>query len=74
MNWDQIKRDWKQVARRFKEKWGQITDNDHKVFAGRRQELVLVLQDRYGYGKGHAEKNANSPEWLFKNAKFLGQK
>ncbi|MFN8708580.1 MAG: CsbD family protein [Planctomyces sp.] len=56
MNWDQIQGDWKQMAGRVKEKWGKLTDNDMTVMSGRREQLVGVLQERYGYEKQRAEK------------------
>ncbi len=56
MNWDQIQGDWKQMAGRVKEKWGKLTDNDMTVMSGQREQLVGVLQERYGYEKKRAEK------------------
>ena len=56
MNWDQIQGDWKQMAGRVKEKWGKLTDNDMTVMSGRREQLVGVLHERYGYEKQRAEK------------------
>ena len=49
MNWDQIKGDWKQMTGKVKEKWGKLTDNELTVIAGQREQLVGVLQERYGY-------------------------
>jgi uncharacterized protein YjbJ (UPF0337 family) len=55
MNWDQIKGDWNQLSRRLKEKWAKLTNEDLAGIAGRRGQLVTVLQDRYGYAKDRAE-------------------
>ncbi len=59
MNWDQIKGDWKQLSGKVKEKWGKLTDNELTTIAGQREQLIGVLQERYGYAKEHAEKEIN---------------
>jgi uncharacterized protein YjbJ (UPF0337 family) len=50
MNWDQIKGNWKQVTARVKQ-----TDDDLALIAGKRDELVGKLQERYGMEKDKAE-------------------
>ncbi len=55
MNWNQIKGDWNQLSRRLKEKWSTLTNEDLAEIAGRRGQLVTVLQDPYGYAKDRAE-------------------
>jgi uncharacterized protein YjbJ (UPF0337 family) len=61
MNWDQIKGNWKQVTGRAKEQWGQLTDDDLDVVAGRRDRLAGVIQERYGIAKEEAERQL--AEW-----------
>jgi uncharacterized protein YjbJ (UPF0337 family) len=56
MNWDTLKGNWKQVKGKVKEKWGKLTDDDLTVVAGRRDQLLGKLQERYGYGKDQAER------------------
>lgn len=51
MNWDQIEGDWKQVTGKVKEKWGELTDDDIKAIAGKRDRLVGKIQERYGHAK-----------------------
>jgi uncharacterized protein YjbJ (UPF0337 family) len=43
-----------------KEKWGKLTDDDVEVIAGKKEQLVGRLQERYGYSKEQAEKELNS--------------
>ena len=57
MNWDQIKGNWKQLTGKVKEKWGKLTDDDLTVAAGHRDQLLGVLQQRYGIHKEKAEKD-----------------
>ena len=55
MNWDRIQGHWKQVAGNAKEQWGKLTDDDLDVVAGRRDQLVGKIQERYGVAKDDAE-------------------
>lgn len=59
MNWEQIKGQWTQVKGKVKEKWGQLTDDDLTAIDGRKDQLVGKLQERYGYAKEEAEREAN---------------
>jgi uncharacterized protein YjbJ (UPF0337 family) len=56
MNWDQIKGNWKQFTGRVKQKWGKLTDDDLTTIAGKRDELLGKIQQRYGIEKDKAEK------------------
>jgi uncharacterized protein YjbJ (UPF0337 family) len=56
MNWDQIKGNWMQLKGKLKEQWGRLTDDDLTVIAGKRDELLGRLQERYGYTKEQAER------------------
>jgi uncharacterized protein YjbJ (UPF0337 family) len=56
MNWDRIEGQWKQVMGRAKAQWGDLTDDDLDVVAGRRDQLAGKLQERYGLAKEEAEK------------------
>ena len=55
MNWDIIAGKWKQAAGEVKAKWGKLTDDDLKMIAGKRDQLVGKLQERYGIAKDKAE-------------------
>jgi uncharacterized protein YjbJ (UPF0337 family) len=56
MNWDRIQGNWKQAVGKVKEQWGELTDDDLEVVAGRREQLVGKIQERYGVALGEAEK------------------
>jgi uncharacterized protein YjbJ (UPF0337 family) len=60
MNWDQIKGEWKQFTGKVKEKWGKLTDDDLTTIAGQRDQMVGILQERYGYSKERAEKELST--------------
>jgi len=61
MNWDQIQGKWKQAKGRAHAKWGDLTDDDLDKIAGRREELVGIIQQRYGIAKENAEREVD--EW-----------
>jgi len=56
MNWDRIKGNWKRFTGQIKQKWGKLTDDDLTTVAGKRDELVGKLQERYGLEKDKAER------------------
>jgi uncharacterized protein YjbJ (UPF0337 family) len=59
MNWDQVEGKWKQFKGQAREKWGKLTDDDLDVIDGRRQQLVGIIQERYGIAREVAEKQAD---------------
>jgi len=59
MNWDRIEGNWKQFKGKAKEKWGQITDDELDQIAGRKDQLVGKIQERYGWAKDRAEREVN---------------
>ena len=61
MNWDQIEGNWKQFKGVAKQKWAKLTDSDWNAMSGKRDEIVGRLQERYGYAKDEAEREAD--EW-----------
>jgi uncharacterized protein YjbJ (UPF0337 family) len=62
MNWDQIAGDWKQFSGKIREKWGKLTDDDFSTIAGKRDQLVGVIQKRYGIAKEEAERQLSDFE------------
>ena len=62
MNWDQIEGKWKQSAGVLKQKWGKLTDDDLTVIAGKKDQLVGRIQERYGIARDEAQRQAD--EWV----------
>jgi len=62
MNADVFKGQWKQIKGEVKSQWGKLTDDDLKNIAGKRQQLVGKLEERYGIMKDDIEKQVNT--WL----------
>jgi uncharacterized protein YjbJ (UPF0337 family) len=61
MNWDQVSGNWKQMKGKLQEKWGELTDDDFARIDGKREQLVGLVQERYGVQKDLAEKQVK--EW-----------
>jgi uncharacterized protein YjbJ (UPF0337 family) len=61
MNWDKIEGNWKQMTGKAREKWGKLTDSDFETMAGRKDQLVGRIQERYGIAKDEASRQAD--EW-----------
>jgi uncharacterized protein YjbJ (UPF0337 family) len=65
MNWDVVEGNWKQMKGKLKEKWGKLTDSDINTLSGKKDQFLGVLQERYGYSKDQAEREAD--EWARAN-------
>src|SRR5882762_811087 len=59
MNWDQIEGKWKEMKGQLREKWGNLTDDDLEMIAGRRGQLIGRLQIRYGIANEEASKQVD---------------
>lgn len=59
MNWDQIEGNWKQLKGKARQKWGKFTDDELEVIAGKKDQLVGKLQERYGMARQEAEREAD---------------
>lgn len=62
MNTDQLSGQWKQMKGAARQQWGKLTDNDLEVIAGKRDNLIGKLQERYGMAREEAQRKAD--EWL----------
>ena len=51
---DILEAKWKQLRGKIKEQWGKITDYDLDQIGGKREQLVGLIQEKYGYTKEKA--------------------
>lgn len=70
MNWDRVEGNWKQLKGKVVEQWGELTDDDMDVIAGKREQLAGRLQERYGITRDEAEKQVSRWESLWKDDWF----
>ena len=54
MNNDILEGHWKQMRGNAKEWWGKLTDSDLDRIAGKRDQLIGALQEKYGYTREKA--------------------
>jgi len=60
MNSDQLEGKWKQAKGQVREKWGKLTDDDMQVIAGKRDQLIGRVQERYGIAKEEATRQVDA--------------
>lgn len=60
LNQDVLAGKWKQARGKVKQWWGKLTNDDLERISGRVDELVGVVQERYGYTREQAEKEVAS--------------
>ena len=56
MNKNELKGNWQMVKGKVREQWGKLTDQDLEVIAGKRDQLVGKLRERYGVAQREAER------------------
>ena len=59
MNKDVFEGQWKQIRGQARTWWGKLTDDDLDKVAGKFDQFVGVLQEKYGYTREAAEKEIN---------------
>lgn len=59
MNTDVLKGKWKEMKGKVKEQWGNFTDDDLDKIEGRSDQMIGLLQQRYGYAREKAEEEYN---------------
>lgn len=59
MNQDVFEGKWKEMRGQVKEWWGKLTDDDLERVGGKADQLIGILQQKYGYTKEQAEKELN---------------
>jgi uncharacterized protein YjbJ (UPF0337 family) len=62
MNWNEVEGKWNQMKGSVKEKFGKLTDDDLKVIAGKKDQFLGKVQERYGIAREQAEKDVDT--WL----------
>jgi len=59
MNKDIVEGRWKEMRGQFKNWWGKLTDDELKQAGGNAEQIVGLLQQKYGYTREHAEEEFN---------------
>ena len=69
MNWDRIQGRWQQTKGTIREQWGKLTDDDLDIIAGKRDQLVGLLQRRYGATREDIERQVREFESHYADAR-----
>ncbi|NJS38845.1 MAG: CsbD family protein [Rhodobacteraceae bacterium] len=64
MNWDRIEGTWKQYKGKALETWADLTDDEFDRVAGKREQMIGLVQQKYGKAKDEAEREVDS--WFAK--------
>jgi uncharacterized protein YjbJ (UPF0337 family) len=59
MNQDIFEGKWKEMRGQIKEWWGKLTDDDLERVGGKADQMIGLLQQKYGYTKEHAAEEFN---------------
>jgi uncharacterized protein YjbJ (UPF0337 family) len=59
LNKDVLEGKWKQMRGQAKEWWGKLTDDDLDRVEGKSEQLIGLLQEKYGYTRERAEEEFN---------------
>ena len=59
MNWDRVEGNWKQFKGAAREQWGKLTDRDWDTVAGKKDQLLGKIQERYGIGRDEAQRQTD---------------
>ncbi len=55
MNDDILKGKWNQLKGQVKRQWGKLTDDDLNMIEGTHDEILGLMQERYGWERNRAE-------------------
>lgn len=64
MNWARIERKWDRFAGQAKSEWTKFTDDEIKLVAGKKDALIVKVQEHYGVVKEDAERQVDA--WFVK--------
>jgi uncharacterized protein YjbJ (UPF0337 family) len=59
MNKDIFEGKWKEMRGKIKEWWGELTDDELEQANGNAEQIVGLLQQKYGYTREAAEEEFN---------------
>lgn len=62
MNRDILEGNWTQFKGKVRERWGKLTDDDLDRIAGKRDQLIGTLQEKYGHARDKAEEEVREFE------------
>ena len=62
MNLDTVEGQWTRLRGRILEQWGRLTADEVSIVSGRRDQLIGMLQRRYGLARAELERQVEDFE------------
>ena len=59
MNWDRVEGQWKQRRGKAVHHWGKLMNDELAAIAGKHEEFVGILQEKYGIAKEEAKRQVD---------------
>lgn len=59
MNWDRVEGQWKQRRGKAVHHWGKLMNDELAAIAGKHEQLVGILQEKYGIAKEEARRQVS---------------
>jgi len=59
MNMDEIKGKWTEIKGRAREAWGALTDDEIAETKGDREQMIGLVQQKYGKAREEAEREVD---------------
>ena len=56
MNWDRVEGQWKQRRGKAVHHWGKVMNDELAAIGGKHEQLVGILQEKYGIAKEDARR------------------
>lgn len=56
MNWDRLEGQWKQRRGKAVQHWGKLMNDDLAAISGKHEQLVGLIQEKYGVAKEEAKR------------------
>ncbi len=69
MNWNRIEGEWKQRRGKAEHHWGKTMNDELAAIAGKRDQLVGILQEKYGVAKEEAKQQIDEFRDIVKQLK-----
>ncbi len=74
MNWDRIEGQWKQRRGKAVHQWGRMMNDDLAAIAGKYEELVGTLQEKYGIARQEAKMQVDEFKKIVNELRTSNQK
>jgi uncharacterized protein YjbJ (UPF0337 family) len=60
VNFDVLEGQWKQIAGKAREQWGNLTDDELAKVEGRAERLAGLIQEKYGTSREEADRSVRA--------------